>query len=117
MKLYVGSHDLRDPLLTPLYADLHGLPSMLIQVGEDELLLDDSIRFSDCAKAAGVDITLEIWPTCGTSGIPVFPIYRRRTRRLNTLRSIYTQSLNRKNISSAGYCRGITDYCFFADSD
>lgn len=62
MKLYAGSHDLRDPLLTPLYADLHGLPSMLIQVGEDELLLDDSIRFSDCAKAAGVDVTLEIWP-------------------------------------------------------
>ncbi len=62
MKLYVGSHDLQDPLLTPLYADLHGLPPMLIQVGEDELLLDDSVRFSDCARAAGVEVTLEIWP-------------------------------------------------------
>jgi monoterpene epsilon-lactone hydrolase len=62
MKLYAGSHDLRDPLLTPLYASLHGLPRMLIQVGEDELLLDDSIRFSDCAKAVGVNVTLEIWP-------------------------------------------------------
>jgi monoterpene epsilon-lactone hydrolase len=62
MKLYAGSHDLRDPLLTPLYADLHGLPSILIQVVEDELLLDDAVRFSDCAKADGVDITLEIYP-------------------------------------------------------
>ncbi len=62
MKLYAGGHDLKDPLLTPLYADLRGLPPMLIQVGEDELLLDDSLRFSDCAKAAGVDVTLEVWP-------------------------------------------------------
>lgn len=62
MKLYAGSHDLRDPLLTPLYADLHCLPSMLIQVGENELLLDDSIHFSDCATAANVKVTLEIWP-------------------------------------------------------
>jgi len=75
MKLYVGSHDLCDPLLTPLYADLHGLPSILIQVGEDELLLDDSIRFSDCAKQP---VRMSLWEsgrTCGTSGIPVFPIY------------------------------------------
>ncbi len=62
MKLYAGSHDLHDPLLTPLFADLHGLPPILIQVGEDELLLDDSIRFSDCAKTAGVNVALEIWP-------------------------------------------------------
>ncbi len=62
MNLYAGNHDLHDPLLTPLYADLHGLPSMLIQVGEDELLLDDSIHFSNYAKTAGVDVTLEIWP-------------------------------------------------------
>jgi monoterpene epsilon-lactone hydrolase len=62
MKLYAGSHDLDDPLLTPLYASLHGLPPILIQVGEDELLLDDAVRFSDYAKKEGVDITLEIWP-------------------------------------------------------
>ncbi len=62
MQLYSGEHDLRDPLLTPLYADLHSLPPLLIQVGEDELLLDDAIRFADCAKAAGVPLELEIWP-------------------------------------------------------
>jgi acetyl esterase/lipase len=53
---------LSDPYLSPLIADLHGLPPLLIQVGADEILLDDSRRFSDRAKAAGVDLTLEIWP-------------------------------------------------------
>jgi monoterpene epsilon-lactone hydrolase len=42
--------------------DLHGLPPILIQVGADELLLDDSRRFSDSARAAGVDLTQEVWP-------------------------------------------------------
>jgi hypothetical protein len=62
MKLHREEHDLSDPLLTPLYADLQGLPSIFIQVGEDELLLDDAKRFANCAKAAGVPVTLEIWP-------------------------------------------------------
>ncbi len=42
MRLYAGSHDLSDPYLSPLIADLHGLPPLLIQVGADEILLDDS---------------------------------------------------------------------------
>jgi monoterpene epsilon-lactone hydrolase len=62
MKLYRGDHNLSDPILTPLYGDLQGLPSILIQVGEDELLLDDAKRFAECANAAGVPVILEIWP-------------------------------------------------------
>jgi acetyl esterase/lipase len=38
------------------------MPPILIQVGADEILLDDSKRFSDSALAAGVDLTLEVWP-------------------------------------------------------
>ena len=45
-----------------LTADLHHLPPILIQVGGDELLLDDVIRFSECFKEAGVDLTLQVWP-------------------------------------------------------
>lgn len=60
--LYIGGHDLNDPYLSPLTADLHGLPPILIQAGADEILLDDSKRFSDSALAAGVELTLEIWP-------------------------------------------------------
>ena len=62
MRLYVNNHDLNDPLLAPLHADLSGLPPILIQAGADEILLDDSVRFSDRAKAAGNNVTLEVWP-------------------------------------------------------
>lgn len=54
--------DRKDPLANPLYADLRGLPPMLIQVGGHDVLLDDSQRFYKRARAAGVDATLEISP-------------------------------------------------------
>lgn len=60
-KLYLGDEDSKNPLASPLYADLQGLPPLLIQVGTSELLLDDSVRFADRAKAAGVEVTLDIW--------------------------------------------------------
>jgi acetyl esterase/lipase len=53
---------LRDPLVSPLHGDLKSLPPLLIQVGERETLLDDSRRMADKARAAGVDVTLEIEP-------------------------------------------------------
>jgi monoterpene epsilon-lactone hydrolase len=61
-KQYAGSRDLKDPMASPLYADLHGLPPLLIHVGDAEILLDDSTRIAERAKAAGVDVTLEVWP-------------------------------------------------------
>jgi len=54
--------DRRDPLANPLFADLKGLPPMYIQVGGDETLLDDSRRLADRARAAGVDVRLEVFP-------------------------------------------------------
>jgi len=59
--MYMGNRDPRTPLASPLYADLHGLPPLLIQVGTSETLLDDSTRLAERAKAAGVDVTLEVW--------------------------------------------------------
>ena len=59
--LYANGTDLRHPLISPLYADLHGLPPMLIHVGSDEIMLDDSTRVAERAKAAGVEVTLDIW--------------------------------------------------------
>ena len=58
--LYVTDGNLRHPLASPLYADLSGLPPMLIQVGDRETLLDDSRRIAARAKEAGVDVQLEI---------------------------------------------------------
>ena len=54
--------DRKDPRVSPLYSDLSGFPPSLIQVGSDETLLDDAVRFAAVAGAAGVAVTLEIWP-------------------------------------------------------
>jgi len=59
--MYLGEQDSRTPLASPLFGDLNGLPPLLIQVGSDEVLLDDSIRLDARAKEAGVESTLEIW--------------------------------------------------------
>ena len=59
-KSYLGGEDNRNPLASPLYADLKKLPPLYIQVGTAEILLDDSIRFADLAKAAGIDVSLDI---------------------------------------------------------
>jgi acetyl esterase/lipase len=50
------------PLISPLFADLSGLPPLLLHVGDHEVLLDDSILFADKARAAGVEVTLKVWP-------------------------------------------------------
>jgi acetyl esterase/lipase len=53
--------DPKSPLGSPMFADLTGLPPLLLQAGGDEGLLDDSVRFGDAAEAAGVDVTVESW--------------------------------------------------------
>lgn len=50
-----------DPRASPLFADLHGLPPLLMQVGDRETVLSDSTRFADKARAAGVTVELEVW--------------------------------------------------------
>jgi epsilon-lactone hydrolase len=62
VEIYLGGTDPRAPLASPYFADLSGLPPLLIQVGSHELLLSDSMRLADKARAAGVDVTLEVWP-------------------------------------------------------
>ncbi len=53
--------DPRDPLASPLFAELSGLPPLLIQVGDRETVLSDSTMFADKARAAGVRVELEVW--------------------------------------------------------
>jgi len=60
---YMGRQtSVRDPLAAPLHGDLAGLPPLMIQSGERDILLDDSLRFADKAAAAGVEVTLDLWP-------------------------------------------------------
>ena len=54
--------DPRDPRVSPLFANLSGLPPLLIQVGSEEALLADATRFASAAGAAQVAVTLEVWP-------------------------------------------------------
>lgn len=58
---YLGGADSRTHLASPLFADLRGLPPLLIQVGSDEVLLDDALILAERASGAGVDTTLEVW--------------------------------------------------------
>jgi acetyl esterase/lipase len=59
---YAGTSDFKGPLVSPLFADLRGLPPLLVHVGSEEVLLDDAVGLSARARAAGVDVTLEEWP-------------------------------------------------------
>jgi epsilon-lactone hydrolase len=58
---YLNGADAADPRATPLHADLAGLPPLLIHVGTAEVLLDDATRLATCARAAGVQVSLEVW--------------------------------------------------------
>lgn len=60
-QMYLGKSDPKNPLASPLYMDFRGFPPLLIQVGGDEPLLDDSTRVAERAKAAGVEVVLEVW--------------------------------------------------------
>jgi acetyl esterase/lipase len=58
---YVGNNNYQDPLISPSYADLTGLPPILIQVGSREIILDDATGLAEHARNAGVDVTLQVW--------------------------------------------------------
>ncbi|SOE54479.1 Acetyl esterase/lipase [Burkholderia sp. D7] len=61
-KLYAGETDVRHPYVSPLYGQFEGLPPLFIQIGDTEVLLDDSTRVAEKARAAGVRVELNIWP-------------------------------------------------------
>src|SRR5205823_4202933 len=58
---YAGTEDAGNPLISPINADLHGFPPLLIDVGRDEVLLDDSLQVAEHARAANVPVELTVW--------------------------------------------------------
>jgi monoterpene epsilon-lactone hydrolase len=61
-KRYAPIREHGNPLVSPVHAELQGLPPLLIQVGAAETLLDDSLRVAERARSAGVEVKLEVWP-------------------------------------------------------
>jgi len=61
-KAYLGDADPRHPWASPVFADLRGLPPLLVQVGEREIIVDDSRELAARATASGVPVQLEVWP-------------------------------------------------------
>ena len=59
--MYLGDADPETPLASPLYADYAGLPPLILQVGDHEVLLSDTTRVAERARAAGVEVTEEVW--------------------------------------------------------
>ena len=59
---YLGKTDPRNPLASPVFGDYRGIPPLLIQVGEHEMLRDDSIRLAKKARSDGIQVKLEVWP-------------------------------------------------------
>ena len=73
---YAGITDKAHPMVSPLYGDLSGLPPLFISVGENENMLDDSVRFAEKAQKAGVDVSLHIGKGmvhCYPALSPMFP--------------------------------------------
>jgi monoterpene epsilon-lactone hydrolase len=68
---YLAGGDPHDPRCSAIFADMRGLPPLLIQVGENEILYDDAARMRDAATTAGVDVTFESW----RHGIHVLPVF------------------------------------------
>jgi len=61
MRLYLGGHDPGDPRVSPLFGNLQDLPPVLLHVGEDEVLLDDSRNYAKLTEAVGGQVELHIW--------------------------------------------------------
>ncbi len=59
---YAPGEDKMNPYISPVFGDMTGLPPIFMQVGDREILLDDSLRFAKNARTAGVDVTLDVWP-------------------------------------------------------
>lgn len=70
-KHYYGSHDPRNPLISPLFADLQALPPLLVMAGEYEILRDEAQAFAEQARQAGVEVTHSVW----AGMIHAFPLF------------------------------------------
>lgn len=79
---YLGARSPSDPRVSPLYADMKGFPPLLVQVGSDDALLNDTLQHAEKARQAGVDVTLQQWPGM-THQWQLFPFWLDDARQSN----------------------------------
>lgn len=101
LSYYTGNGDPRNPIMSPLFGELTGLPPTMIQVGENETLLDDSTRFAEKAKMAGVDITLHVWEGMFHCFPMLAPMFREATEAMNEISNFIKYHLNKSSKAHA----------------
>lgn len=79
---YVGGGDPKHPYASPLFGELSGLPPLMLQVGNDETLRDDSTRFAKRAQEAGVEVHLHVWKGMFHCFPLLAPMFREATEAL-----------------------------------
>jgi len=95
VRSYLGETDPKNPLVSPLYADLSGLPPIRVHVGDDEVLLDDSRRYVERAVAAGVDAKLDIWMGMPHGFVTDVGRFSAATQALSAIGAFLTERLGR----------------------
>ncbi len=83
--VYMAGKDLKAPLASPIHADLTGLPPLLLQVGSIETLLDDTHELAKRARAAGVEVEVDVWddmPHVWHHFAPILPEARQAIQRI-----------------------------------
>ena len=95
VRSYLGETDPKNPLASPLYGDLTGLPPISVHVGDDEVLLDDSRRYVERAVAAGVDAKLDLWMGMPHGFVTNVGGFNAATQALNATGSFLTERLGR----------------------
>lgn len=102
---YAPGADLRNPFLSPLYGDVAGLPPTLFQVGDTEMLLDDSVRMAQKMQAAGVAAKLDVWqkvPHVWHLMADILPEARRAIDDLVAFIRIHVRSAGHPSLEAAG---------------
>ena len=92
VRSYLGPADPKNPLASPLCADLAGLPPIRLHVGDDEVLLDDSRRYVERAVAAGVDARLDIWMGMPHGFVNDVGRFNAATQALSAIGALLTES-------------------------
>jgi len=92
--MYAGDLLLAHPYMSPIHADLHGLPALMIQVGDDEILLDDSRLLAQRAQAAGVDVSLRVWPGMWHVWQAFAPLFKEANEAIRDIGTFIRQRIN-----------------------